>query len=81
MHLTEHLATQVIITPSMSPEELDHEFTLMVQRNNAASDLVKGHIDLDQYEDILYECGIDPIEFEDQVMNNLDNDPAYGISH
>lgn len=79
MHITEHLATQVIITPSMCKEELAHEFALMMRRNNAASDLVNGRIDLDQYEDILYECGFCPIEFEDQVMDNLDKDPTWTV--
>lgn len=77
MHLVRHLATQVIVTDSMSQEEFAHEFSLMAQRNHAASDLVRGIISLDQYEDILNECGICPIKFEDQVMDNLDNDPTW----
>lgn len=79
MHLTEHLATQIIITDTMCQSEIEHEFALMVQRNMAASDLVRGKISLDQYEDILYECGVCPIEFEDQVMDNLDKDPTWTV--
>jgi len=79
MDLIEHFATQLVYTCDTSPEELQYEATLMIRRNSAAKDFVQGQISLDEYEGILYECGICPINFGNQVIENLDKDPQWTL--
>lgn len=79
--LIEHLATSVITDENLSDEELRHEFKLMSVRNQAAAELVRGEISVDVYENIIHECGVDPISWLKVVEENIDNDPNYAISY
>lgn len=79
--LTEHLASAVIVDAHWSDEEFRHEFELMAIRNQAAGELVRGEISVDVYEDILDQCGIDPISWLKEVEKGIDKDPNYAISY
>ena len=79
--LTEHLATSIITDENLSDDELRHEFNLMAIRNQAAAELVRGEINVDVYENIIHECGVDPISWLKVVEENINNDPHYAISY
>lgn len=77
--LTEHLASSIIVDQHLSEEELSHEFHLMAIRNQAAAELVRGEISVDVYENIIFECGVDPISWLQVVEKNIAQDPDYAI--
>ena len=77
--LTEHLASGLVMDVNMSDEEFRHEFNLMAIRNQAAAELVRGEISFDVYEDILNQCGINPIDWLKKVKEGIDGDPNYAI--
>lgn len=79
--LTEHLATSIITDENLSDDELRHEFHLMAIRNQAAAELVRGEISVDIYENILFECGVDPISWLKVAEENINNDPNYAIPY
>jgi hypothetical protein len=65
------LSMPVQITPHQSSEEFEYEVELMGIRQKALSELILGKMTLSEFEEIISECGVDPVEAEENWMQGL----------
>ncbi|MEM8777782.1 MAG: hypothetical protein AAGF26_02690 [Cyanobacteria bacterium P01_G01_bin.49] len=73
-------AAQLLVIPGQNccPEELDHMMHLATFAQKSIDEYVANLLYEDELEDILFECGICPIELFQQVEENLDQQ---GLGH
>lgn len=65
------LATPVIVHPNMCDQEMDYEWQRMCRRSLAINGLLSGKIDLETFEDIFNENGVNPHQFEADKNDGL----------
>ncbi|MFB2977410.1 hypothetical protein [Microseira sp. BLCC-F43] len=65
------LSMPVQTTPYQCQKEFEYEVELMVIRQKALSELIQGSISLAEFEEVISECGIDPIEAEENWTQGL----------
>jgi len=70
--ITALTATPIVITSDFDVAQFEYEFRLMQTRSKAASDLIHGHISIDDYLDTLAECEVDV----DAALECWTSDPA-----
>jgi len=70
-NMEDFLSMPVQISPYQCQEEFEYEVDLMIIRQQALSDLVQGKISLSEFEEIIFECGIAPIEAEQNWTQGL----------
>lgn len=54
-----YLATPIIILPGMGESEFEYELARMKARASATAEYVAGLLDLEDYLEVLADCGID----------------------
>ncbi|WP_374877173.1 hypothetical protein [Microseira sp. BLCC-F43] len=71
MKTLDFLSMPVQITRYQCQQEFEYEVDLMLIRQKALSELIQGQISLSEFEEIISECGIDPIAAEENWTSGL----------